>query len=63
MTLPAVSPESELFEDLESAVAADSVSVVSSDSSVAPAAPYLDRADGTLGRERPGSHPQDALCR
>ena len=39
MTLPAVSPESELFEDLESAVAADSVSVVSSDSSVAPAAP------------------------
>ena len=39
MTLPAVSTESELFEDLESAVAAESVSVVSSDSSVAPAAP------------------------
>ncbi len=39
MTLQAVSTASELFDDIESAVADESVSVASSDSSVAPAAP------------------------
>ena len=39
MTLPAVSPAAEPFADIESALAAESVSVASSDSSVAPAAP------------------------
>lgn len=39
MTLQAVSTESQLFDNIESAAEAKSVSVVSSDSSVAPAAP------------------------
>ena len=39
MTLQAVSTECQLFDNIESAAEAESVSVVSSDSSVAPAAP------------------------
>ena len=49
MTLQAVSTECQLFDNIESAAEAESVSVVSSDSSVAPAAPTSLEQTGLSG--------------